>query len=57
MLEIAQAHRAKRIIKGKSMASEEIELSLAWCVEHALIHAGEHWGQIQLTAQLHTGLS
>jgi uncharacterized damage-inducible protein DinB len=38
-------------------ASEEIELSLAWCVEHALIHAGEHWGQIQLTAQLHTGLS
>ena len=25
----------------------------AWCVEHALIHAGEHWGQIQLTRQLY----
>ncbi|HEX5503072.1 MAG TPA: DinB family protein [Thermomicrobiales bacterium] len=28
-------------------------LTVAWCVEHALIHAGEHWGQIQLTRQLH----
>ncbi|MCA1646820.1 MAG: DinB family protein [Chloroflexi bacterium] len=26
--------------------------SAAWCVQHALIHAGEHWGQIQLTRQL-----
>jgi len=33
-------------------ATQESELSRAWCVEHALIHAGEHWGQIQLTAQL-----
>lgn len=29
------------------------EVSLGWCVEHALIHAGEHWGQIQLTRQLY----
>jgi len=28
------------------------EQNAAWCVEHALIHAGEHWGQIQLTRQL-----
>lgn len=28
-------------------------LSAAWCVEHAIIHAGEHWGQIQLNRQLH----
>jgi uncharacterized damage-inducible protein DinB len=27
-------------------------VSAAWCVEHALAHAGEHWGAIQLTAQL-----
>ena len=29
------------------------EQNAAWCVEHALIHAGEHWGQIQLTRQLY----
>lgn len=29
-------------------------LSAAWCVEHALIHAGEHWGQIQLNHQLYS---
>jgi uncharacterized damage-inducible protein DinB len=28
-------------------------VSVAWCVEHAVIHAGEHWGQIQLTGQLY----
>lgn len=33
-------------------ATEESVLSLAWCVEHALIHAGEHWGEIQLNRQL-----
>jgi hypothetical protein len=27
------------------------EESAAWCVERAVIHAGEHWGQIQLTKQ------
>lgn len=25
--------------------------TVGWCIEHALIHAGEHWGQIQLTLQ------
>lgn len=24
-----------------------------WCVAHAVIHAGEHWGQIQLTRDLY----
>ena len=28
------------------------EVTVGWCIEHALIHAGEHWGQIQLTRQL-----
>jgi uncharacterized damage-inducible protein DinB len=31
---------------------EESSLSVAWCVEHAIVHAAEHWGQIQLTIQL-----
>jgi uncharacterized damage-inducible protein DinB len=31
---------------------EESALSVAWCVEHALLHAAEHWGQIQLNRQL-----
>jgi hypothetical protein len=26
----------------------ETELTAAWCVAHAVIHAGEHWGQIQV---------
>jgi uncharacterized damage-inducible protein DinB len=34
-------------------AAEDVELSVEWCVEHALIHSGEHWGQAQLTVQLH----
>ncbi len=29
------------------------DVSVAWCVEHAVIHTGEHWGQIQLTHQLY----
>jgi uncharacterized damage-inducible protein DinB len=33
--------------------TEESALSVAWCVEHALLHAAEHWGQIQLNRQLH----
>jgi hypothetical protein len=28
------------------------DLSVAWCIQHALGHAFEHWGQIQLTRQL-----
>ena len=31
----------------------EASLTAAWCVEHAVIHAGEHWGQIQLNRQLY----
>jgi hypothetical protein len=27
------------------------EESAAWCVQRAVIHAGEHWGQAQLTRQ------
>lgn len=33
--------------------NREEDVSIAWCVEHALIHAGEHWGQIQLNRQLY----
>jgi uncharacterized damage-inducible protein DinB len=29
------------------------EVSRAWCIEHALSHASEHWGVIQLTKQLY----
>ena len=32
--------------------NEDVEVTVAWCVEHAIVHAGEHWGQIQLTRQL-----
>ncbi len=32
---------------------EESALTVAWCVEHALVHAAEHWGQIQLNRQLY----
>lgn len=31
---------------------EQTEFSVAWCIEHALVHAAEHWGQIQLNQQL-----
>ena len=34
-------------------ASETTQVSVGWCVAHALIHTGEHWGQMQLTRQLH----
>jgi uncharacterized damage-inducible protein DinB len=27
---------------------EETEQTAAWCVAHAVNHAGEHWGQIQV---------
>ncbi|MEA2515202.1 MAG: hypothetical protein QOF01_2477 [Thermomicrobiales bacterium] len=32
---------------------EESALTVAWCIEHALVHAAEHWGQIQLNRQLY----
>jgi uncharacterized damage-inducible protein DinB len=38
-------------------APEISEKTVAWCVTHALIHAGEHWGQIQLNAQLYAAES
>src|SRR5688572_5261068 len=28
-------------------------LSVGWCIAHAIIHAGEHWGQIRLTRDLY----
>jgi len=31
----------------------ETNVTVGWCIEHALIHAGEHWGQIQLNASLY----
>lgn len=31
----------------------DAEHTVGWCIEHALIHAGEHWGQIQLNRQLY----
>ena len=37
----------------RQQADEETPLTVAWCVEHAVIHAGEHWGQIQLNRQLY----
>jgi uncharacterized damage-inducible protein DinB len=36
----------------RPMLGEHEQTTLAWCVEHALTHAHEHWGQIQLTLQL-----
>jgi hypothetical protein len=32
---------------------EPVAVTAAWCVVHALRHAGEHWGQIQLSRQLY----
>lgn len=34
------------------MAPEPVPVTAGWCVAHALRHAGEHWGQIQLTRDL-----
>jgi hypothetical protein len=36
----------------RPVLGEETSTTVAWCVEHALTHAHEHWGQIQLTHQL-----
>jgi uncharacterized damage-inducible protein DinB len=35
------------------VAPQPHEVSLAWCIEHALAHVSEHWGAIQLTKQLY----
>ncbi|HET6316321.1 MAG TPA: DinB family protein [Chloroflexota bacterium] len=36
----------------RPIEDENEQQTVAWCVEHALTHAHEHWGQIQLTLQL-----
>jgi len=41
-----------RVVRRLS-SNREATVSIAWCIEHTLIHAGEHWGQIQLTKQLY----
>jgi uncharacterized damage-inducible protein DinB len=28
-------------------------VTAAWCIDHAIAHVAEHWGAIQLTAQLY----
>jgi len=33
--------------------AHETPLSAAWCIKHAIIHTGEHWGQMQLNRQLY----
>jgi hypothetical protein len=43
----ATVRAVRRLSRG-----DDQRVSVAWCVEHALVHAGEHWGQIQLTKQL-----
>lgn len=47
-LDPATIRPVRRLSRG-----EDQQVSIAWCVEHAVIHAGEHWGQIQLTVQLY----
>ncbi len=45
-----------RTIRTTRLSSnQETEVTAGWCLEHALIHAGEHWGQIQLNRQLYEG--
>jgi len=33
--------------------ADEEPLTVAWCIAHAVIHMGEHWGQMQLNRQLY----
>lgn len=47
----ATVRPVRRLSRG-----EDQEVTIGWCVEHAIIHAGEHWGQIQLTAQLYAAM-
>ncbi len=39
---------------SRARHGQDVEVTAAWCLEHAVIHASEHWGQIQLTRQLYT---
>ena len=36
----------------RPMLGENEQTTVGWCVAHAVTHAHEHWGQIQLTLQL-----
>jgi uncharacterized damage-inducible protein DinB len=47
-LDPATIRSVRRLSSGRDQ-----DVSVAWCLEHAIIHAGEHWGQIQLTKQLY----
>lgn len=42
--------KVRRVVRLSS--NEVSDVTIAWCVEHAVVHAGEHWGQVQLTHQL-----
>lgn len=42
-----------RVTIHRARTGGDLEVTAAWCVEHALVHAGEHWGHIQLTSQLY----
>lgn len=46
--DLGALHHVRRMSTNR-----EEDVSVAWCIEHALIHAGEHWGQIQLNRQLY----
>jgi uncharacterized damage-inducible protein DinB len=47
-VDLAETFTVRRLSRN-----EDSHISKAWCIEHAIIHAGEHWGQIQLTRQLY----
>lgn len=50
---LAERDLSTAIPAHRVRSPQEVQVSVAWCVEHALVHAGEHWGQIQLTRQLY----
>ncbi len=47
-VDLAGPIHTRRLSRGT-----DVTVSVAWCIEHAVIHAGEHWGQIQLTKQMY----
>jgi uncharacterized damage-inducible protein DinB len=53
LLDGADLGRVKAI--RRLSINQEIDVTAGWCLEHAVIHAGEHWGQIQLNRQLYEG--
>lgn len=50
---LADRDLAAGVAAHRVRSPQEVHVSAAWCAEHALAHAGEHWGQIQLTRQLY----